>query len=194
MSSSWIRGLAILALAATQAACAPPAAADTTGVYVNGRELSTNQAQQLVALYHSQLIRGRYWYDARSGAWGLEGRETAGFLMPGYDFGPIAENASNGHTGVFINGRQLPYVEVAQLQAMFGAVYPGRWWLDARGFFGVEGNPLPLGNLVAAIQSRRAASGRARGDNFWCSTTACGNDNGSSGYVDVDGVIVGYDH
>jgi hypothetical protein len=31
------------------------------------------------------------------------------------------------------------------------------------------------------------------GDNFWSSTTASGNDNGQSGYVDVGGTIVGYD-
>jgi hypothetical protein len=30
-------------------------------------------------------------------------------------------------------------------------------------------------------------------DNFWSSLTASGNDNGSSGYVDVGGTIVGYD-
>ena len=30
-------------------------------------------------------------------------------------------------------------------------------------------------------------------DNFWKSATACGNDNGQSGYVDVGGTIVGYD-
>ena len=32
-----------------------------------------------------------------------------------------------------------------------------------------------------------------RGDNFWSSATASGNDNGQSGYVDVGGTIVGYD-
>jgi hypothetical protein len=31
------------------------------------------------------------------------------------------------------------------------------------------------------------------GDNFWSSATARGNDNGTSGYVDVGGTIVGYD-
>jgi hypothetical protein len=31
------------------------------------------------------------------------------------------------------------------------------------------------------------------GDNFWSSATARGNDNGTSGYVDAGGTIVGYD-
>jgi predicted amidophosphoribosyltransferase len=35
---------------------------------------------------------------------------------------------------------------------------------------------------------------RQSGDNFWSSATASGNDNGQSGYVDVGGTIVGYDH
>src|SRR5215469_17205475 len=34
---------------------------------------------------------------------------------------------------------------------------------------------------------------RPSGNNFWSSATARGNDNGSSGYVDVGGYIVGYD-
>lgn len=38
-----------------------------------------------------------------------------------------------------------------------------------------------------------AAATRQRGDNFWSSSTACGNDNGQSGYVAVDGITVGYD-
>jgi len=39
----------------------------------------------------------------------------------------------------------------------------------------------------------QAAARRQGGDNFWSSATACGNDNGQSGYVSVDGTTVGYD-
>jgi hypothetical protein len=94
---------------------------------------------------------------------------------------------------VWINGRRLNLAEVAWIQQTFGGVTPGRWWLDGRtGFYGLEGDPHPLGNLIAAMRSRQAASG---GDHMWCSATACGNDNGKSGYVNVGGgVIVGYDH
>jgi len=51
--------------------------------------------------------------------------------------------------------------------------------------------PVPLGNMNAIL---RAKQNTRAGDNFWCSVTACGNDNGQSGYVDVGGTIVGYDH
>ena len=42
-------------------------------------------------------------------------------------------------------------------------------------------------------QQVMANATRPCGNNFWSSTTASGNDNGSSGYVDVGGYIVGYD-
>ena len=164
---------------------------DATGVLINRRELTREQAATIVALYHYAPLPGRYWYDARSGAWGLEGREAAGFLIPGHDFGTLAADASAGHTGVFINGRQLNLIEAARLQQTFGAVYPGHWWLDGRtGYYGLEGNPMPLGNIITAMQTQRSGRG---GDNFWYSSTAGGNDNGQSGYVDVNGTIAGFD-
>jgi hypothetical protein len=58
------------------------------------------------------------------------------------------------------------------------------------GNYGIKGNPMPMRNIVAALQAQRSAR---TGDNFCCSVTACGNDNGQSGYVDVGGTIVGYD-
>jgi hypothetical protein len=164
----------------------------TTGVFINGRELSRDQLISLAATYHYFPPAGRYWYDSISGAWGLEGRETAGFIIPGHNFGPLAENASRGNTGVFVNGRQLNLAEALSIQQNFGAVYRGRWWLDGRtGYYGLEGNAVPLGNLVALLRARQNRRG---GDNFWCGVTACGNDNGQSGYVDVNGTIVPYDH
>jgi hypothetical protein len=164
----------------------------TSGVFINGRELSRDQLIGIATTYHYFPPAGRYWYDGTSGAWGLEGRGTVGFLLPGHDFGPLAKSASAGNTGVFINGRELNLAEALSIQQNFGAVYRGSWWLDGRtGNFGLEGNPVPFGNLVALL---RAKQNRKGGDNFWCSATACGNDDGHSGYVNVDGTIVGYDH
>ncbi len=50
--------------------------------------------------------------------------------------------------------------------------------------------------VVMQLQQQAVANAmqqRCSGDNFWSSTTASGNDNGQSGYVDVGGTIVGYD-
>jgi len=173
---------------------APPATSqqETTRVFINARELTRQEVTNLVVIYHYVPPPGQYWYDGRSGAWGVFGHETAGFILPGHDFGPVAVDASNGNTGVFVNGRELNMAEALNIQRSLGAVYRGHWWLDGRtGNFGVEGNPLPQGNIIALM---RAQQSTRRGDNFWCSVTACGNDNGSSGYVDVGGKIVGYDH
>lgn len=161
-----------------------------TDIFVNGTELTGRQVQALMATYRvTAPPPGRYWYDARSGAWGLEGHETVGFLMPGHDFGPLAPNASAGRTGVYINGRELNNVEAVTLQRTFGAVYRGRWWLDGRtGYWGAEGNPVPLGNIKMALRTQQGSSGG--GDHSWSSTYARGNSDGNCGYVSVDGATV----
>jgi hypothetical protein len=53
-----------------------------------------------------------------------------------------------------------------------------------------------LGQAVVLQLQQQAVANALRqqsGDNFWSSATACGNDNGQSGYVSVDGITVGYD-
>jgi len=182
--------LFLFALAMAPAMLASNQAAGTR-IFINGRELTKKQVVALALAYHHFPPPGHYWYDAMSGAWGLQGREAAGFILPGHDFGPMPANASNGNTGVYINGREINMIEAMRIQQTFGVVYRGRWWLNGRtGYYGLEGNPMPIGNIMTALRSQRNGSG----DNFWCSATACGNDNGKSGYVDVGGTIVGYDH
>ena len=167
-------------------------AAGGTNVFINGRELTPKQIVAITITYRYAPIPGRYWYDSRSGGWGFEGHEAMGFLIPGHNFGPLVANASNGNTGVFIIGREINTIEAVRIRQTFGALYRGRWWLDGRtGYYGLEGNPMPLGNISAALRAQRSGK---RGDNFWCSRTACGNDDGKTGYVDVGGTIVTYDH
>jgi hypothetical protein len=172
---------------------APQSAPETpdakTGVFINGLELNPDQVAALVATYGYSPPAGRFWYDTLSGAWGVIGREPAGFILPGHDFGPLPADASGGATGVFINGRQINMAEAIAIQSTFGAVYQGRWWLDGRtGYFGLEGNPVPLGNLIAMIQAQSNAAGSGGGgDNFWSSRTAVGNSSGGCSYVNVGG-------
>jgi len=111
-----------------------------------------------------RLEDGAYWYDPRTGAAGRWGGPTLAFLPPGLTLGgPLPADASGGGqgnlTGVFINGRELHPVDVAGLQQLLGQVWPGRWWVDAQGNYGLEGGP-PLGNLMVLAQSRkRSGSG-----------------------------------
>jgi hypothetical protein len=98
---------------------------------------------------------GSYWYDGRSGAVGLIGAGTSGFLPPGLPLGgPLPPDASNGTSGVFVNGRELTTGEDAFLQGVIGSpIAPGRYFLDADGNAGMEGGPV-LVNLIQLAQQR----------------------------------------
>lgn len=126
---------------------------------VNGRAL-TAQEQALVP----GVPAGAYWYDTMTGAYGLFGGPTAGFIAPGLGLGGrLPANASGGGsgrlTGVFINGRELHPIDVQQLSAYLGMpLQLGRFWVDAQGNAGAEGGPF-LFNLHALAR----ANGRGGG-------------------------------
>ena len=104
------------------------------------------QKERLNQMLTGSIPDGAYWYDNSSGAWGSQGAQTSGFIQPGLNLGgQLRPDASNGNTGVFINGRQLHYLDVVGLQ-QFCPVYPGRYFVDGNGNFGFEGGPV-LGNL-----------------------------------------------
>lgn len=72
--------------------------------------------------------------------------------------GTLRADCSNSHTGVFVNGRQLHRKDVTAL-GRSGPIFAGRYWLDARGNWGLEGGPM-LGNLkVAAAQVAQSIDG-----------------------------------
>lgn len=105
----------------------------STGVFINEKEISKEQVDGLKQMYGAAPPPGRYWYDPRSGLYGYWGREAAGYIRPGHDFGPLSPRASDGNTGIFLNGREINLT-------------------------GIEGDPTPRANLVAAMQ-------RAQGSN-----------------------------
>jgi hypothetical protein len=128
------------------------APARTRSVIINRTPLSDDQIRALEQQSHAQIPAGSYWYDKRSGAWGLEGGPTSGFTFPGLSLGgPLYAATSRGNTGVFINGRELPDLDVLGLQQLVGPVLPGRYWVDAQGYCGYEGGPARL-NLVRLAQ------------------------------------------
>lgn len=148
-----------------EAEAAPQAGeADSTGIIINGRPISPQQVRELQAQYGQVAPPGRYWYDTRSGMWGVEGDALMGFIRPGHDFGPLAANASRGNTGVFINGREINMAEAGFYQRLAGRVYQGHWWIDGRGNVGLEGNPSPMGNIYAAMQQAQQS---AQHGGFW---------------------------
>ena len=141
-------------------------AAPPSNVWVNGQRLST---EDLAAVQRQTgpIQPGRYWYDARAGLWGLEGGPTAGETAPGIQGVAMKANASGGGngrlTGVFINGREIHPADYQFLTAVFGAVYPGRYWLDASGLGGVEGGPPAFNLRVAVAQAAARAAPRNTG-------------------------------
>lgn len=146
----------------------PPQQAGDVGansnVVINGKALTRGQVASFEQQYRTQLIDGRFWYDDKCGAWGIEGGPTVGFIHPSLPLpGPMPANVSGGGTGIFINGRELHPVDRQTLIAMFGTAIPGRYWLDAYGNLGVEGGGFLVNLAVAAqqLQQRRTQTGSA---------------------------------
>ena len=152
---------------------------------INGVVLTAAEVQAIEKKYGVQLVAGKYWYDRNCGAWGIEGGPTVGFVMPGISVGgPLRADASGGNTNVFINGRELHYLDVLGLQQL-GQVLPGRYWVDARWNCGYEGGQA-LFNIALLMSARSSAS---KGGT-WSSTTkhfsnntTVGGDGGSFMYV-----------
>ena len=132
------------------------ALAQTPKVIINDVELSPQQLNDFKLQYGIQMQTGNYWYDKHCGAWGLTGGPALGYILSGFDFGgQLKANASNGRTGVFVNGRQLHSYDVTQLKNLIGPVYRGRYWLDAYGNAGYEGGPA-LVNLWQAARNHQS--------------------------------------
>jgi hypothetical protein len=138
--------------------------AATAGVVIcNGQRLPEETVLALERGYHVRVRPGVYWYDSMTGAWGFWGGPVAGVIMSGLNLGgPLAENASNGNTGIFINGRQLHQRDVWVLRQIMIPL-PGHYWMNAAGTFGAVGGP-PIGNIywLAAAASRRNGGGTYR--------------------------------
>jgi len=169
----------------------------SSGIVINGKELSVDQVAEFKQQYGVEPVKGKYWYDSRSGFYGFVGGPTAGVMNAGHSYGLVSASASNGTSGVFINGRQLQNSEALGLAALFGAAPPGRYWMDSSGNIGVEGTDYPIANLYIALAttySSGGGGGGSGGDNFWSSRFSAGNSNNQGqGYVSVPGYgPVGY--
>ncbi|MFN7934958.1 MAG: hypothetical protein U0R19_16630 [Bryobacteraceae bacterium] len=127
---------------------------DPAPVVVNGKELTAaeyKQVRELGQKYHVRVMPGRYWYDRKSGLWGYEGNPAMGAILPGLNIGgDLSPRASNGKTGVFVNGREL-HASDLQVVSKCTVVNRGRYWMDAYGNGGYEGQAASW-NLVQLCQ------------------------------------------
>ena len=146
--------------AATKAPAPVAGASGARKVVINKTRLADKQVAALEQSFHVRVLDGAYWYDKECGAWGLEGGPTQGFVPAGLKVGGAmrVDASGAGRTGVFVNGRELHPTDVANLQQIT-AVIPGRYWVNALGFCGHEGNPIPIMNLAVLAQAARAKSG-----------------------------------
>src|SRR5262245_44096644 len=124
-------------------------------VFVNQIEITIEEQERIFQVYGLRLPDGNYWYDRISGAWGNDGAPTLGYTRAGLNLGgPLAPDATVKGNGwvtalsksrTFINGRELAAteaLELAQILLQGGvALVPGRYWLDALGYFGQENAP-----------------------------------------------------
>lgn len=156
-------------------------------VFVNGRCVPSKMLRQLERSYGTRSQAGRYWYDRRSGLFGYIGQPPLAQIAPNLPFpGRLHRKASNGHTGVLINGRELHATEVAFLRR-HGPVVPGSYWMDAAGNVGYAGSPRAFANLGAVLR-RSNNRGRRGGGGYFSNgltNSYAGSSNGCS-YVSTD--------
>lgn len=134
---------------------------NTRDVVINKTRLSDAKVNALEQKFRVRIPDGSYWYDRVSGAWGVEGGPTAGFILPGLNLGgPLRADASKGRTGVFVNGRELHKLDVQALQRIT-PVYRGRFWVDAQGNGGYEGGEAFF-NLIQLAHNAGLLRGGAR--------------------------------
>jgi hypothetical protein len=158
-----------------------------SSVIVNKQALDASTVDGLQSMYHVKIAPGRYWYDRESGLAGVEGRPPIGVFVAHLDLGgPLPRDASDGHTAVLVNGRELSMAEVTYLSAYIDVV-PGQYWLDDSGNVGLEGSSDPILNLYALIRAHPNANGG--GDNFYANDllNTATNSSGGCVYVSVDG-------
>ena len=170
-------------------------------VFINGARLAADKQRALEQAYRVPIQPGRYWYDAVSGVWGLEGGPAQGQIHPNLQLGPaLRGDASKGNTRVFVNGRELHMMDVLALRRCT-PVYPGRYWVLANGIGGYEGGP-PSFNLAALCAAASGGGGGGSstqcenygGGQFNCSNSRTGigmiGEGGGKGAVFVDGKVL----
>ncbi|MBL8176371.1 MAG: hypothetical protein JNK48_16970 [Bryobacterales bacterium] len=171
------------------------AAQDPAPIVVNGKTLTAaewKQVQELGRRYRVKVIPGRYWYDARSGLWGYEGKPAMGAILPGLRLGgDLSARASNGNTGVFVNGRELHLVDI-QAVSRCTVVNRGRYWMDAYGNGGHEGQPAAW-NLVQLCRQNAPSALGAPGNRGWYGNVSGDGQMVGAVFSDGAGVTCGPD-
>jgi len=150
-------------------------------VRINGVIVPTAEVDRLAKKYGQRIPVGDWWYDGKTGAWGKQGGPTLGFTLSGLSVGgKLKANASGGHTGVFVNGRELHAIDVNSLMRAGIPVAAGRWWVDSNFNFGKDGSSAPVGNLLQIMQQ---ATGKGYGGSYSGKTGVQTGSDGEGGFM-----------
>jgi hypothetical protein len=166
-----------------------PTGTTSSAIRINGKEADAAQIARIEQTYGVKVAGGEYWHDARSGLAGYVGYPAQAYA-PGFDFGPVARNASNGTSGILFNGRELSQMEAEIVLGLFGlspamvSAYAGSYTLEQTGDL-YDASAQYLGNLVQLANAANKSSGGGGGDNFWSSGGARGNSEGGCSYVTI---------
>lgn len=154
-------------------------------VQLNGVQLGEPDFRELEVRTGMRPEAGHYWYDARSGLWGLIGHGPGGLTHPGLRAAELPRDASAGTSKIVINGRALTRTEERILLELLGwpaddtAAYAGSYTLDADGKLH-RARGRYLGNL-ATRATRARASGKYADLKLACALALLGSEPGPLG-------------
>jgi hypothetical protein len=165
-------------------------------IHINGRKADEAELARLERTYGVKVAPGNYWHDARSGLAGYEGAPPQAWA-PGFDFGAVPRDASQGATGILYNGRELPMAEATFYASLFDisaaslSSVRGSYVLQANGDLYRADDGAYLGNLLEIARrkgyGRKGGSAGGGGDKFWSHNGAAGNSDGTCSYVSLPG-------
>ncbi|EOA18334.1 hypothetical protein CARUB_v10006852mg [Capsella rubella] len=121
-------------------------------IIVNDKPLSEDELYTLQTCPNppKKLKPGSYWYDKVSGYWGKVGEKPCQIISPNNNIGGsnIRKDASNGDTGICINGREITKPELMMLK-MVSVQCEGNphFWVDSEGTYQEEGQKRSIGNI-----------------------------------------------
>ena len=149
-------------------------------IIINSHELTEAELAQFTKTYGT-VYPGNFWYDPVSGLAGHVGMGTEYRLNPGLNFGELKKDASNGNTGLFLNGRELTEQEVQFLEKTLRVQrQPGEYSLDGQGNFASP--------VYGAIGNIYQSSSKSSGSNSWSTKTGFyGGSSGGCSYVSIPG-------